>query len=129
MPRYFLKISTIIHIKIPSILLNPALQGMSFTKGYTNSTPVMRFFHILYARCSLNILFFSQEFSKVYPLPLAIGCTKNQPIGVTVHSHCVESLEGLLKRCVRFVYLLTRERRTVEKYSRILSNWVKSNFL
>ena len=29
----------------------------------------------------------------------AIGCTKNyQPIGVTVHSHCVESFEGLLQR-------------------------------
>ena len=32
----------------------------------------------------------------------AIGCTKNyQPIGVTVHSHCVESFEGLLQRCRR----------------------------
>ena len=28
----------------------------------------------------------------------SIGCTKNyQPIGVTVHSHCVESFEGLLQ--------------------------------
>ena len=36
------------------------------------------------------------------PLPrqhsAAIGCTKNyQPIGVTVHSHCVESIENLLQ--------------------------------
>ena len=32
----------------------------------------------------------------------AIGCTKNyQPIGVTVHSLCVESIEGLLQRCRR----------------------------
>ena len=40
------------------------------------------------------------------PLPrqhsAAIGCRKNyQPIGVTVHSHCVESFEGLLQRCKR----------------------------
>ena len=40
------------------------------------------------------------------PLPrqhsAAIGCTKNyQPIRVTVHSHCVESFEGLLQRCRR----------------------------
>ena len=40
------------------------------------------------------------------PLPrqhsAAIGCAKNyQPIGVTVHSHCVESFEGLLQRCRR----------------------------
>ena len=41
---------------------------------------------------------FFQEFSKVCHLSFAstIGCTKNdQPIGVTVHSHCVESFEGL----------------------------------
>ena len=32
----------------------------------------------------------------------AIGCTKNnQPMGVTVHLHCVESFEGLLQRCRR----------------------------
>ena len=32
----------------------------------------------------------------------AIGCTKKyQPIGVTVHSHCAESFEGLLQRCRR----------------------------
>ena len=32
----------------------------------------------------------------------AIGCTKNyQPIGMTVHSHSVESFEGLLQRCRR----------------------------
>ena len=40
------------------------------------------------------------------PLPrqhsAAIGCTKYfQPIGVTVHSHCVETFEGLLQRCRR----------------------------
>ena len=30
----------------------------------------------------------------------ALGCTKNfQSIGVTVHSHCVESFEDLLQRC------------------------------
>ena len=42
------------------------------------------------------------------PLPCkqwaAIGCTKigkiGQPIGVTVHSHCVESIENLLQRYV-----------------------------
>ena len=32
----------------------------------------------------------------------AIGFTKNyQPIGVTVHSHCLESSEGLVQRCRR----------------------------
>ena len=56
--------------------------------------------------------FFFQEYSKVCHLPprqqhsAAIGYTKNyQPIGVTVHSHCVEGFEvgrgrgcsGLLK--------------------------------
>ena len=44
-----------------------------------------------------------QEFSKSLPsLPrqhsATIGCTKNYPpIGVTVHSRCVDSFEGLLQ--------------------------------
>ena len=50
--------------------------------------------------CSLNIVFFPKNFESLWPLPhmhsAAIGYTKNyQPIGVTVHSHCVESFEGL----------------------------------
>ena len=49
-------------------------------------------------------VFFPRIFESVQPLPRqhspAIGCTKNyQPIGVTVHSHCVESFEGLLQSC------------------------------
>ena len=56
--------------------------------------------------CSLNIAFFKRILESLPPLPrqhsAAIGCTKNyQPIGVTVHSHCVESFEGLLQRCRR----------------------------
>ena len=57
--------------------------------------------------CSLNIVFFSIILERLPPLPrqhlAAIGCTKNgQPIGKTVHSHCVESFEGLfLQRCRR----------------------------
>ena len=56
--------------------------------------------------CSLNIVFFPRIFESLPPLPrqhsAAIGCTKNyQPIGVTVHSHYVESFEGLLQRCRR----------------------------
>ena len=52
--------------------------------------------------CSLNIVFFPRTLESL-PLPprqhsAAIGCTKNyQPIGVTVHSHCVESFEGFLQ--------------------------------
>ena len=47
--------------------------------------------------CSLNIVFFPRILESLLPLPLqhsaAIACTKNyQPIGVIVHSHCVESL-------------------------------------
>ena len=50
--------------------------------------------------CSLNIVFFPRILENLPPLPrqhsAAIGCTKNyQPIGVTVHSHCVENFEGL----------------------------------
>ena len=59
------------------------------------------------SRCSLNryCVFFKNS-RKFATLPrqhsAAIGCTKNyQPIGVTVHSHCVESFEGLLQRCRR----------------------------
>ena len=46
--------------------------------------------------------FFSRILKSLQPLPrqhsAVIGCTKNctkKPIGVTVHSHCVESFEGL----------------------------------
>ena len=56
--------------------------------------------------CSLNIVFFPKILESLPPLPrqhsASIGCTKKyQPIGVTVHSHCVESFEGLLQRCRR----------------------------
>ena len=49
--------------------------------------------------CSLNVVFFFQEFWKVCHLSLAstrlLLFTKHyQPIGVTVHSHYVESFEG-----------------------------------
>ena len=59
-----------------------------------------------YTGCSLNIVFCPRILEILPPLPrqlsAAIGCTKNyQPIGVTVHSHCVESFEGLLQRCRR----------------------------
>ena len=48
-------------------------------------------------------VFFPRILESVPPLPrqhsAVIGCTKNdQPIGETVHSHCVESFEGLLAR-------------------------------
>ena len=44
---------------------------------------------------------FFQEFL-VSEHSAAICCTKNyQPIGVTVHSHCVASFEGLFQRCRR----------------------------
>ena len=51
-------------------------------------------------------VFFSRILESSPPLPrqhsAAIGCTKNyQPIGVTVHSHCVETFEGLLQRFSR----------------------------
>ena len=47
--------------------------------------------------------FFPRILESLPPLPrqhsAVIGCTKNyQPIGVTVHSHCVESFGGLLQR-------------------------------
>ena len=50
---------------------------------------------------------FFQEFSKVCHLSLAttrllLAVQKNyQPIGVTVHSHCAQSFDGLLQRCRR----------------------------
>ena len=51
-------------------------------------------------------MFFPRILESLPPLPrkhsVAIGCTKNyQPIGLTVHSHCVESFKGLLQRCRR----------------------------
>ena len=50
--------------------------------------------------------FFARILECLPPLPrqhsAAICCTKNyQPIGVTVHSNCVESFEDLLQRCRR----------------------------
>ena len=47
-----------------------------------------------------DCVFFPRILESLPALPLqhsaAIGCTKNcQPIGVTVHTHCVESFEGL----------------------------------
>ena len=47
--------------------------------------------------------FFPRILESLSPLPrqhsASIGCTINyQPIGVTVHSHCVESFEGLLQQ-------------------------------
>ena len=56
--------------------------------------------------CSLNIVF-SQEFSKVCHLSLAstqllvVVQKIYQQIGVTVHSHSVESFGGLSQRCKR----------------------------
>ena len=51
-------------------------------------------------------MFFPRILKSLPPLPrqhsAAIGCTKNyQQIGATVHSHCVESFDGLLQRCRR----------------------------
>ena len=67
---------------------------------------VSQFFFNRCRGCSLNIVFFPRILESLPPLPhqhsAAIGCTKNyQPIGVTVHSHCVESFGGLLQRCRR----------------------------
>ena len=49
-------------------------------------------------RVFIKYCFFSKNSRKVATSPwAAMGCTKNyQPIGVTVHSHCVE---GILQRC------------------------------
>ena len=54
--------------------------------------------HAIRTGCSLNIVFFPRILESLPPLPrqhsAAIGCTKNvQPIGGTVHSHCVENCE------------------------------------
>ena len=54
----------------------------------------------------IKYFFFFFKNSRLSPLPrqhsAAIGCTKKyQPIGMTVHSHCVESFEILLQRCRR----------------------------
>ena len=61
-----------------------------------------------YTGCSLNIVCnFSRILESIPPLPrqhsAAIVCAKKkiQPIGVTVHSHRVESFDGLLQRCRR----------------------------
>ena len=56
--------------------------------------------------CSLDSVFFFKNFESLPSLPrhhsAAIGCTKkDHPIVVSVHSHCVESFEGLLQRCRR----------------------------
>ena len=52
--------------------------------------------------CLLDIAFFPRILQSLPPLPIYIGCTKNyQPIGLTVHSHCIESFEGLLQQCRR----------------------------
>ena len=54
--------------------------------------------------CSLIIVFFSLNTRKFASSPLrqhsaAIGCTKNyQPLGVTVHSYSVESLEWIVEK-------------------------------
>ena len=58
-----------------------------------------------YTGCSLNIEFFPKNSQKFATSPsLALRCywlyKKGQPIGGTVHSHCVENFEGLLKRYV-----------------------------
>ena len=75
---------------------------------------VEQMFYLIFMRiyyhhtgCSLNIVgFFPRILESLPPLPRqhspSIGCLDNyHPIGVTVHSHCVESFEGLLQRCRR----------------------------
>ena len=69
----------------------------NFVKDFINKT-----YRVFIKYC----VFFPRILESLPPLPrqhsAAIGCTKNyQPIGVTVHSHCVESFEGLLQRCRR----------------------------
>ena len=50
-------------------------------------------------------MFFPRILVSLPPLPCqhlaAIGRTNYQPIGVTVHSHCIESFEAILHRCRR----------------------------
>ena len=54
-----------------------------------------------YTGCSLNIVLIPRILESLPPLPrqqhsASIGCTINyQPIGVTVPSHCVESIKGV----------------------------------
>jgi len=52
--------------------------------------------------CSLNIVFFPKNSQKFATSPsLALVCywlyKKGQPIGATVHSHCIENFDGHLK--------------------------------
>ena len=84
LPRYALSIYLCICISMPSPV-SPHLLNYSVHK-------ILRFF--------------PRKFNILPSLPrqhwAAIGCMKNyQPIGVTVHSHCVDGFEGLLKRCRR----------------------------
>ena len=60
----------------------------------------------IFYRVFIKYCVFSKNFRKFAPLPrqhsAAMGCAKNyQPMEATVHSHCVESFGGLLKRCRR----------------------------
>ena len=71
--------------------------------------------------CSLNIDFFPKILEIFPPLPrqhsAVVGCTKiDQPIGVTVHSHCLESFEvsysdvgegGVAVNCKKHFFLNT----------------------
>ena len=60
-------------------------------------------------------------FSKKLPHLAAIGRTKYyQPIGVAVHSHCVESFEGFLQRC-------RRGRGCSELWKKIIFSWTPCN--
>ena len=79
-------------------------------KNYLNwniSDDQKRIFVIRNTGCSVEIVLFPRIFIILPPLPrqhwATIGCTNigQHPIGVTVHSHCVESLEGLSQRCRR----------------------------
>ena len=84
-------------------LLHMLLSELLFTR-LSNSEPSP--LYQCSTGCSLNIVFFPRILESLPPLPrqpsAAIGCTKNyQPIGVTVHSLCDESFEGLLQPCRR----------------------------
>ena len=58
---------------------------------------------IVYVERDMNVVFVTELVIWLQGVHLAaIGCTKNyQPIGVAVHSYCVESLEGLSQQCRR----------------------------
>ena len=82
--------------------------GLDFSQDsplYVHVDKLLRHKHIIRTTgCSYNIVFFQRILESSPPRPrqhsTAIGCTKiYQPLGVTVHSHCVESFEGLLQRC------------------------------